>query len=316
MNGPPTIRALSRQGFSLLGLLAGIIVCACLYPQTSSAQGVRYVYDDLGRLIRVVDESTGQAATYHYDAVGNILSITRETVDELQPQFTGMNPQAGRRESSVDVTITGANLDGSTVTTDNPGIMINDSHAASNAVTATFVIAPDARLGPTNVTVNAGLGSGTLAFTVYPALPRLSFAPRVLALTPGGSAQVNLVLSTSDVFETTVNLGVADTGVATVSPLAATIAAGQVSVPVVVTGGAAGTTVLTATTEGRTAGASVFVTAPFSGDVTAAASAVSVEVRSDSAAQGAAAAPVSVQVEEPARSNAFAPPVSVEIPVP
>src|SRR5262249_40082681 len=35
-----------------------------------------YVYDELGRLVMVVDPS-GDAATYTYDAVGNILSIGR-----------------------------------------------------------------------------------------------------------------------------------------------------------------------------------------------------------------------------------------------
>src|SRR5216684_78889 len=34
-----------------------------------------YVYDELGRLIQVVDGITGNSATYHYDAVGNLLSI-------------------------------------------------------------------------------------------------------------------------------------------------------------------------------------------------------------------------------------------------
>jgi YD repeat-containing protein len=35
------------------------------------------LYDDLGRLVRVINE-TGEAATYHYEAVGNILRITRD----------------------------------------------------------------------------------------------------------------------------------------------------------------------------------------------------------------------------------------------
>jgi YD repeat-containing protein len=39
---------------------------------------VTYVYDDLGRLVSVVDQ-TGAGANYKYDAVGNLLSITRET---------------------------------------------------------------------------------------------------------------------------------------------------------------------------------------------------------------------------------------------
>lgn len=37
---------------------------------------INYSYDDLGRLIGVVDKN-GDAATYSYDAVGNLLSISR-----------------------------------------------------------------------------------------------------------------------------------------------------------------------------------------------------------------------------------------------
>src|SRR5580704_7033004 len=37
---------------------------------------VKYVYDELGRLVQVIDVQSGNSATYHYDAVGNLLSIT------------------------------------------------------------------------------------------------------------------------------------------------------------------------------------------------------------------------------------------------
>src|SRR5438067_793221 len=41
-----------------------------------AAAGLIYVYDDLGRLKRVIDEH-GDIATCNYDPVGNILSIER-----------------------------------------------------------------------------------------------------------------------------------------------------------------------------------------------------------------------------------------------
>ncbi|MFQ5846381.1 MAG: RHS repeat domain-containing protein [Candidatus Methylomirabilales bacterium] len=49
--------------------------------QATHGQEIRYVYDDLGRLIAVVDPQGG-TAVYEYDAVGNILAIRR-------PQTTG-----------------------------------------------------------------------------------------------------------------------------------------------------------------------------------------------------------------------------------
>jgi len=45
-------------------------------PLAAQEQKVIYLYDDLGRLVRVIDENN-ECATYEYDAVGNILSITR-----------------------------------------------------------------------------------------------------------------------------------------------------------------------------------------------------------------------------------------------
>ena len=43
---------------------------------------IQYVYDDLGRLIKVIDP-TGNVAEYVYDAVGNILEIKRSTIAGL-----------------------------------------------------------------------------------------------------------------------------------------------------------------------------------------------------------------------------------------
>ena len=43
--------------------------------------GVQYVYDQLGRLVGVIDTS-GNAAAYSYDAVGNLLAISRYTAGQ------------------------------------------------------------------------------------------------------------------------------------------------------------------------------------------------------------------------------------------
>ena len=51
--------------------LAGL--CTSLF-----ADQAQYIYDDLGRLVQVID-GQGNVATYNYDAVGNLRSITRGT---------------------------------------------------------------------------------------------------------------------------------------------------------------------------------------------------------------------------------------------
>lgn len=56
-----------------------LLVCATLLgvPRAAAQQPtIQYVYDDLGRLVVVVDQQ-GQAAIYLYDLVGNILGIQR-----------------------------------------------------------------------------------------------------------------------------------------------------------------------------------------------------------------------------------------------
>ena len=60
-------------------LLAALLILA-VGASAVSSQEIRYLYDDLGRLVGVVDQQ-GNAAEYVYDAVGNILEIKRFNVD-------------------------------------------------------------------------------------------------------------------------------------------------------------------------------------------------------------------------------------------
>ena len=66
---------------------------AIALPRASSAQSaIQYVYDDLGRLIGVVDPG-GDTATYQYDAVGNILSTGRHSSTQVSIiSFSGPIP--------------------------------------------------------------------------------------------------------------------------------------------------------------------------------------------------------------------------------
>ena len=65
----------------VLSTLLLILVSYIAQAQTSNGP-VNYIYDDLGRLVGVVD-GQGNAAVYAYDAVGNILSISRITAGQV-----------------------------------------------------------------------------------------------------------------------------------------------------------------------------------------------------------------------------------------
>jgi RHS repeat-associated protein len=68
-----------------------------------------YLYDDLGRLVRVIRDD-GEAATYHYDPVGNILQITRESGVAQTTAVTSTSATSGFQGIIVPVTVTGSNL--------------------------------------------------------------------------------------------------------------------------------------------------------------------------------------------------------------
>ena len=72
--------------------IAGLILV--LAAHSVQAQEIRYFYDELGRLIAVMDEQ-GRTAIYEYDEVGNLLAIRR--TDATGPvAITFFNPDKGR----------------------------------------------------------------------------------------------------------------------------------------------------------------------------------------------------------------------------
>src|SRR5215208_500705 len=62
--------------------------------------GITYVYDELGRLIAVIDP-TGDTARYSYDAVGNVLSISRHSSSTLT--LINFTPTSGPIGASVTI---------------------------------------------------------------------------------------------------------------------------------------------------------------------------------------------------------------------
>src|SRR3989442_7850481 len=85
---------------ALWALAATLAVALFLLSAGVALADIVYLYDDLGRLVRVV-QADGQAATYHYDAVGNILQITRETGVAQTTSVTAISQPSGDQGSTV-----------------------------------------------------------------------------------------------------------------------------------------------------------------------------------------------------------------------
>lgn len=79
-------------------LLVGVL---CL-PLAPSADQAQYFYDELGRLVGVVD-GQGNAAVYNYDAVGNLLSIDRFTAGATGIGIFLLAPSSGLVGTNVDI---------------------------------------------------------------------------------------------------------------------------------------------------------------------------------------------------------------------
>lgn len=157
-------------------------VCALIFllvlglPAAALADIV-YLYDDLGRLVRVIRED-GEAATYHYDVVGNILQITRESGVSQTTSVTGTSQPTGEQGSTVPLTITGINLIGATVVCTTPGVTVRNIRTDFDQITLELVIDQSASTGPVQCEVR-GITSAALPFSVIRTIPAFLGAPGV-----------------------------------------------------------------------------------------------------------------------------------------
>jgi len=105
----------------ITSLLVGALWATSVFinPVLSTADQAQYIYDDLGRLVQVID-GQGNIATYQYDAVGNLLSITRNTGSVGASTITAFTPNTGQAGAKVSVSLTSKNLSGAWLATTTP----------------------------------------------------------------------------------------------------------------------------------------------------------------------------------------------------
>jgi len=166
--------------------IAVVVLCALLVPCRLQAQApsVYYIYDELNRLIAVVDQH-GDAATYTYDAVGNILRIDRFDATGLPGSvaISLFTPSAGAVGATVQVFGRGF---GATVAQNS--LFFNDrpttiTSAAPNRLVA--IVPVGATTGPITVTAPAGSATSSRVFRV---LGDIAIAPETATVRVTGHA--------------------------------------------------------------------------------------------------------------------------------
>jgi YD repeat-containing protein len=199
----------------------------------SLAVPITYLYDDMGRLISVIDKD-GNAATYSYDAVGNLLSISRQVPSTVSIiQFT---PSGGAVGSIV--TIYGS---GYSATASQNSVTFNGVSATLSASSTSLIVTTvptGATTGPIVVTTPAGSATSSTSFTVgansLGAPTIISFSPTVGAAGTSVSITGTNFNSTSSNDKAAVNVSQATIGSASSTSISTTIpsatASGRISV--------------------------------------------------------------------------------------
>jgi YD repeat-containing protein len=167
---------------SFLRVLASVLILS-LGVSEVSAQEIRYLYDDLGRLVGVVDQQ-GNAAEYVYDAVGNILQIRRVNITDFPGPvaITFFDPKRG--EVGTPVTIFGKGFSPSPA--DNQ-VAFSGTVATVTASTGTSLettVPSGATTGPITITTPLGSATSSENFTV---LQPVTVSPTTATALVGGT---------------------------------------------------------------------------------------------------------------------------------
>jgi YD repeat-containing protein len=144
----------------IIGFAFALLLSAIPADTRAGAGPVTYAYDELGRLIAVVD-GAGSAAQYSYDAVGNLTAITIPSAPVSIFTFTPNDGPVG-----LTVTIYGDHFS----TTPSQNTVKFNGHVAtvtaSTIATITTSVPGGATTGPIQVTSPSGSATSSTNFTV------------------------------------------------------------------------------------------------------------------------------------------------------
>ena len=174
-----------------LRVYALLVVCF-LFPailiSASHAGQERFDYDELGRLVRTIDEQ-GRITTYTYDPAGNLLSVVASGAASTAPVVTSVSPDFVRIGETRTIRITGEALAGVRVSTGDPLVTPTVIAASADELAVSVAVAVGAALGPKTLTLSNSVGSSTTQITIRPTLV-LSTIPSHLEIPPDSTGRI------------------------------------------------------------------------------------------------------------------------------
>ncbi len=286
-----------------------VLVCVTT-PSLSSGDSAQYFYDDNGRLTRVVKGTAG--VIYSYDETGNLVSVINDTTSASSPTITNIIPNVFFTGSTMLVTITGQNLLTTDSITANGGLVAIEKIVS---VTDTQITAEVTALSAGTDTIKVTTRNGTPNYAtvgVTLSSSKLTFSPGQLAIAPGTNGIITASISPPLSAPLTITLASSSPSVASVSQTVVIPVGGTANISVTALNNGVASI---STGDTRTV---VFVTSPFSGDVSGfSAKSISVYIDAPSGTWPASALPISVYVDAPqGTSPATALPVSVYVDAP
>ena len=214
----------------LLVLSLALVAHATLARAQSPA--IQYAYDELGRLVAVVDQQ-GNAAIYVYDAVGNMLLIRRFDAATLPGvAITAVVPDKGKAGTVVSILGKGFGGAGQNAVAFN-GAAASVTQSSGNRIVTTVPAA--ATTGPITVTTPLGSAISPRPFRIVGAL---AVTPLTATLGPGATKQFVAIddgAETTNVLWSVDSLIGGDAGVGTVSPQGLYVAPAAIPSPRTVT---------------------------------------------------------------------------------
>lgn len=213
-----------------------------------SGADISYVYDNLGRVLAVIDPAS-DTAIYAYDAVGNLTGITRQASSTLAIfQFT---PSGGPVGTSVTIYGTGFSTTPASNTVKFNGTTATVATASTTVLTTT--VPAGATTGTISVTVAGTTATSSASFTVG-----TGGAPTLSSFSPAVAGYGATVTLTGTNYDTTL----INNRVAFAAAIGAVATASSTSITVPVPGSAQTGPIAVSTTQGKATSAQEFFVAP------------------------------------------------------